>query len=141
MEHLLDEIKEVQEKNKFPPDGVEGIFCYDLETVLKQTIAVWNEYHEGTKVFEDLVKEKERAVSRMIELLSLPIKHGDTRRIRKRIIQFNQELFTFLANPLVKPTNNRAERQLRPNVIIRKITFGNRSALGASNQAVMMSTI
>jgi len=31
--------------------------------------------------------------------------------------------------------------QLRPNVIMRKITFGNRSALGASNHAVMMSII
>ena len=49
--------------------------------------------------------------------------------------------FTFLDFPLVEPTNNRAERQLRPYVIMRKITFGNRSALGASNQAVMMSII
>jgi len=31
--------------------------------------------------------------------------------------------------------------QLRPNIIMRKITFGNRSALGASNHAVMMSII
>ncbi len=112
-----------------------------MKTELKQTIDVWNEYHEGTKVFEDLVKEKERAISRMVELLSLPIKHEDARRIRMRIKKFNQELFTFLDNPLVEPTNNRAERQLRPMVIMRKITFGNRSALGASNQAVMMSII
>ena len=123
------------------PEGIDGSFCQELKTVLKQTIDVWNEYHEGTKVFEDLVKEKERAISRMVELLSLPIKHKDVQRIRKRIIKFNQELFTFLDNPLVEPTNNRAERQLRPNVIMRKITFGNRSALGASNHAVMMSII
>jgi len=139
--HLLAEIKKIQEKNKLAPESIDGIFCQELKTVLKQTIAVWNEYHEGTRVFEDLVKEKERAISRMVELLSLPIEHKDVRRIRKRIIKFNQELFTFLDNPLVEPTNNRAERQLRPNVIMRKITFGNRSALGASNQAVMMSEI
>ena len=139
--HLLAEIKKVQEKNKFAPDGTDGIFCQELKTVLKQTIDVWNEYHEGTKVFEDLVKEKEQTILRIVELLLLPIKHKDTWRIRKRIIKFNQELFTFLDNPLVEPTNNRAERQLRPYVIMRKITFGNRSALGASNQAVMMSII
>lgn len=80
-------------------------------------------------------------VLRMMELLSWPIGHKDTRRVHKRIIKHNQELFTFLDNPLVEPTNNRAERQLRPNVIMRKITFGNRSALGASNHAVMMSII
>lgn len=85
------------------------MFCQELKTVLKRTIDVWNEYHEGTKVFEDLVKEKERAISRMVELLSLPIKHKDVRRICKRIIRYNQELFTFLDNPLVEPTNNRAK--------------------------------
>jgi len=109
--------------------------------VLKQTIDVWNEYHEGTKVFEDLVKEKERAISRMVELLSLPIKHKDVQRIRKRIIKFNQELFTFLDNPLLRQPIIELKRQLRPNVIMRKITFGNRSSSGASNHVVMMSII
>jgi hypothetical protein len=109
------------------------MFCQELKTVLKQTIDVWNEYHDGTKVFEDLVKEKERAISRMVELLSLPIKHKDVQRIRKRIIKFNQELFTFLDNPLLRQPIIGLKRQLRPNVIMRKITFGNRSALGASN--------
>jgi len=80
-------------------------------------------------------------VLRMMELLSWPIGHKDTRRVHRRIIKHNQELFTFLDNPLVEPTNNRAERQLSPNVIMRKITFGNRSALSASNHAVMMSII
>ena len=139
--HLLREIKEVQEKNKFAPESIDGMFCQELKTVLKQTIGVWHEYHEGTRVFEDLVKEKERSISRIVELLLLPIKHRDTQRIRNRIIKHNQELFVFLDNPLVEPTNNRAERQLRPNVIMRKITFGNRSASGASDHAVIMSTI
>ena len=47
----------------------------------------------------------------------------------------------FLDHPGIEPTNNRAERALRASIIMRKITFGNRSALGASNQAVMMSII
>ena len=75
----------------------------------------------------------------MVELLLLPIKHKDTRRICKRIIRYNQELFTFLDNPLLRQPIIALERQLRPKVIMRKITFGNRSALGALNQAVMMS--
>jgi len=93
------------------------------------------------KVLQDLAKEKGQAVSRLMELLSWPIKHKDTRRLRRRIIKHNRELFVFLDNPAVEPTNNRAERQLRPMVIMWKVTFGNRSALGAFNQAVMMSVI
>jgi len=129
--HLLNEIKKVQEKNKFVLDSNEGIFCQRLKEVLKQTIEVWNDYHQGLKNLEDLKREKELAISLIVELLLLPSEHKDIRRIRKRIIKHNQEIFTFLDNPLIEPTNNRAERQLRPNVIMRKVTFGNRSELGA----------
>jgi len=139
--HLLDEIDKVEEKNNLAPDSIDGRFCKGLKTVFKQTIDTWNEYHKGTKVLRDLADEKRWAISRMIELLSLPIKHKDTRRLRRRIIKHDQELFIFLDNPSVEPTNNRAERQLRPMVIMRKVTFGSRSALGTLNQAIIMSII
>jgi hypothetical protein len=99
------------------------MFCQELKTVLKQTIDVWNEYHEGTKVFKDLVKGKKRAISRMMELLLLPIKHKDVRRLRKRIIKYNQELFTFLDNPLVEPTNNRAKAAIEAKCYHEKDTL------------------
>ena len=139
--HLLAELKKIQEKNGFAPDSIDGMFCQELKTVLKQTIDVWNEYREATRVFKDLVKEKERATPRIVELLLSPIKHRDTQRVRNRIIKHNQELFVFLDKPSVEPTNNRAERQLRPMVIMRKLTFGNRSDLGALNLAMIMSII
>jgi len=61
--HLLREIKEVEEKDKLTPGSIDGRFCEELKTISKQTIDAWNEYHKGTKIFEDLVKEKEQAVS------------------------------------------------------------------------------
>ena len=77
----------------------------------------------------------------MTDLLSLPIDHEDAQRLRNRIIRHNQELFIFLDDPSVEPINNQAEWQLRPMVIMRKLGFGNRSDLGAFNQAVIMSTV
>jgi len=139
--HLLDEIDKVEEKDKLAPDSIDGRFCEELKTVFKQTIDAWNEYHQGMRVLQDLAKEKGRAISRLVEVLLWPIKHKDTRRLRRRIIKHNPELFVFLDNPAVEPTNNRAERQLRPMVIMRKVTFGSRSALGAFNQAIIMSII
>lgn len=139
--HLLDKIKKIQEKNKFAADSIEGIFCQRLKEVLKQTIEVWHGYHKGIKTIEDLGREKELAISKIVELLSLPTGHKDIQCIRKRIIRHNQELFTFLDNPEVEPTNNRAERQLRPNVIMRKITFGNRSLDGVESHQIITSII
>ena len=39
----------------------------------------------------------------------------------------------------MEPTNNLAERQLRPAVIARKLSGGNRTARGASTHAVLAS--
>ncbi len=139
--HFLSEIKKVQEKSEFPPDNVDGTFCSQLKAVFKQAIAVWNRYREKTVGPDDLAQTKDWAILKMIELLLLPLEHEDTQRLRDRIIRHNQELFIFLDNPSVEPTNNRAERQLRPMVIKRKLTFGNRSDLGASNEAVVMSVV
>ena len=139
--HLLNEIKKVQEKNQFAPESIDGIFCHELKTVLKQLIDVRNRHREGAGVFDALTRAKDWAIPKMTDLLSSPIEHEDTQRLRNRIIRHNQELVPFLDDPSIEPTNNRAERQLRPMVIMRKVTFGNRSALGALNQAVMMSII
>jgi hypothetical protein len=128
-------------KNEFSPDSIDGTFCSELKMVLKQTTDVWNQHREGTVGRGDLAQTKGRVIPKMIELLLLPLEHEDTQRLRNRIIRHNQELFIFLDNPSVEPTNNRAERQLRPMVIIRKLTFGNRSDLGASNEAVVMSVV
>jgi hypothetical protein len=57
------------------------------------------------------------------------------------MLEHNQELFPFLDDPFIEPTNDRAERQRWPVVIMRKLTFGNRSHFRASNQAVTISII
>jgi FtsZ-binding cell division protein ZapB len=139
--HLLSEIKKVQEKNQFALESIDGIFCHELKAVLKQLIDVRNRHREGAGVSDDLARAKDWAIPKMIDLLSSPIEHEDTQRLRNRIIRHNQELSIFLDDPSVEPTNNRAERQLRPMVIMRKLTFGNRSDSGALNQAVIMSIV
>ncbi len=45
------------------------------------------------------------------------------------------EWLVFLDDPRVPPTNNLAERALRPLVVLRKITFGHRSRAGAQRMA------
>ncbi len=59
----------------------------------------------------------------------------DSRKCRKfaeNLLKRKKEwLFNFVMNPEVEPTNNRAERALRPSVIHRKISGGSRSERGA----------
>ncbi len=49
-------------------------------------------------------------------------------------------MYTFIEKN-VEPTNNNAEREIRPAVLMRKVSYGNRSDQGRQNQAIMMSII
>ena len=50
-------------------------------------------------------------------------------------------LFRFVTDPDVDPTNNISERELRALVIIRKISFGSGSQRGANTTAMLLSII
>ena len=139
--HLLREIEKIEEQNNFAHETVNWKFCEGLKETFKDAIGDWNEFKEGKKGLEDLKAEKEKVVNRLAGLLSLAIENKDTERIRQRIIKHNNELLTFLEHPEIEPTNNRAERYLRPSVIMRKLMFGNRSDDGAHNHSVIMSII
>ena len=53
----------------------------------------------------------------------------------------NASFFTFVTDRAVPPTNNAAERALRPSVIFRKVTNGFRSLWGADGHALIRSVI
>ena len=63
----------------------------------------------------------------------------DAQRLAKRLCKHQDSTPTFLDTPGVDPTNNRAERMIRPAVIARKNIQGNRSEQGAATQAVLMT--
>jgi transposase len=60
-------------------------------------------------------------------------------RIANRLRKQRDHLFTFLDHDAVDATNNRAERQLRPAVIARKLSCGNRTPHGARTWEVLTS--
>jgi len=63
----------------------------------------------------------------------------DNERLAAHLFQHRPHLFTFLYEQAVEPTNNLAERQLRPAVIARKLSAGNRTPRGARTHAVLAS--
>jgi transposase len=86
-------------------------------------------------------KNKERALRRELQqLCHNPLRHPKAQAFRKRLLGPEQKhFFTCFRRPKVPPTNNQAERSLRPVVIMRKIVHGTRSAKGLENHAVLRS--
>ena len=59
----------------------------------------------------------------------------------QRVERYHPELFTFVAEPAVPPTNNAAERALRPLVVSRKISGGTRSPQGSRTRMALQSVV
>ena len=59
--------------------------------------------------------------------------------VRRRLWKQRDHLFVFLEEPGIDPTNNLAERQLRPAVIRRKLSCGNKTRRGARTFEVLTS--
>lgn len=60
-------------------------------------------------------------------------------KLRQRLFKQRDHLFTFLDHPAVEATNNLAERQLRPAVIARKLSCGNKTDAGAKAWQIITS--
>lgn len=77
----------------------------------------------------------------LLRLERLPLDHARAERLQKRLLKYHHEWLTFIDHPEVSPTNNLAERALRPLVILRKLTFGNRSDAGARRLGILASVL
>jgi len=67
------------------------------------------------------------------------IDHPQEEKVRLRLRKQRDHLFVFLDHAEVDATNNLAERQLRPAVIARKLSAGNKTRAGADAWAILAS--
>ncbi len=80
-------------------------------------------------------------IARLRRALQTTLDHPRADKFIAKLSAKWRELVTCLEVPGVCAHNNLAERLLRDNVILRKITFGNRSDKGIANHQVLMSLI
>jgi len=77
--------------------------------------------------------------ARARQLLSAPRPTTVEEKVRRRLEKQQDHLFTFLEVEEVDATNNLAERQLRPAVIARKVSCGNKTPKGAHVWEILAS--
>ena len=88
------------------------------------------------QTFRDLRQALQR---KAVQLLEPPRSEPTEESVRLRLYKQRDHLFTFLDHDGVEPTNNLAERQLRPAVIARKISCGNKTPKGARTWQILTS--
>ena len=132
--HLLRDLEHVERYKSPSPQWPE--FAKKLRRLVRDGIRLsrWKD-----RTLPEYASRRDRLHARLDELLATPWEDAQARRLLKRFRRHRNDLFTFLDNAGVPFDNNAAERAIRPAVIIRKNSYGNRSQRGADTQAVLMS--
>jgi transposase len=80
-----------------------------------------------------------RLEERLFNFMAFGYTNKNLQRLSKRFAQSWLDMFRFLKDPTLDWNNNLAERMIRPNVIYRNRSFGNRSDRGAEAHGTIMS--
>ena len=80
-----------------------------------------------------------RLKARLGRLLRWTRTNPDNERFAAHLDRHRDDLFTFLQTPGIDATNHRAEQALRPAVLARKVSGGNRTVRGAEAHACLTS--
>jgi len=127
--HILEDSKEIAQNF-----GAEGKYVHKK---LKDIYALAKGLeHKGTyEMVEQLKGEVFQLTQRRYRHLTVG------KFVRNLYYRDVDNLFRFVADHDIDPTNNISERELRALVIIRKISYGSRSRRGANATAMLLSII
>ncbi len=135
--HLLRRCVEMLETQ----GGEAALFPQQVQNLLKQAIAlgrareltleVW-----GERFWQRAVLDMEKQLAALLELAQ---SDPNNERFRKHLLAHQHEVLVFLHDPAITPTNGLAEREIRPAVLVRKVSAGNRTEAGAHAHEVLAS--
>ena len=86
----------------------------------------------------------QQALALKVEIKSLvhaPAQHPGIQKIQNIFREQKTRLYHWAKDPAIPADNNRAERELRPLVIARKISFGSQSEQGAQTRETLMTVL
>lgn len=115
-------------------------YCKRLSKIFEDAISLYEEYK--SKEWDKKYRRRRYLITSQLTDFSFPNPNKRIlKRFAKRLKRHKNELFTFLYIKDIDYHNNHAEQQIRPDVIFRKITNGNRSIEGAENHSVAMTIL
>ena len=108
-------------------------FAKTMEKLRKKLMAIWYRFKSGDISRPELIKKTRRVRNAIKRCLKEHMRSEErcVQNLAGKLYKRFDHLFTFIFHEGVEPTNNMAERGIRPAVQWRKICFGNRSDNGA----------
>lgn len=121
------------------PDSIDFQYFADIRKFVSRACRFCRDRREGKSNRRKLRQEATWLRDELQRLLTCDVRHDKAIQLQALLIRHPGEWLVFLDDPRVSPTNNLAERALRPLVVLRKITFGSRTDTGATRMAKLMT--
>ena len=122
-----------------PPGSLADKFFTALREWVRRGCRFYRQRSRDELSAESLAKEEAWLRKELLRLETCPLDHEKAITLQGRIRKHKGEWLVFIDDPRVPPTNNSAERILRPLVVLRKITFGHRNETNATRMAQLMT--
>jgi len=114
-------------------------YLHQWKLLLKSVIVLHRLWEQKVLTDADIATKRIAMEAWIDQLLAKnPIQCGDA-RIKNRLAKQRTHLLGCLLDVRVEPTNNRAERSLRPAVIARKLSCGNKTDRGRRSWEILAS--
>lgn len=134
--HLLRELRELVEGKH----GRAQTFALELRTLLREALALKAGAGDlRAPAYEAAAAALEERLDRLLETQG--VRDADQLRLIRRLSKHRPDILRFLYWEEVEATNNRAERDLRPAVPLRKTGGGQRTAEGARAHEILASVL
>ena len=142
--HSRDLIEEITRLSGEKRQPAAREFCEQTGLLFKEACQTGGELRAGKRDWElegpELAKRFEARLDQICE--GGPLSYDRAETFRNRLLgKERPQWFAFLRHPQTPPTNNLAERALRPIVLRRKVSFGTRSQEGSENLGVLTSIL
>lgn len=132
--HLLRKVKDLEKQFEEPE---VACFVGTFAPVLAEAMGLRNQSISDKEYY----KKAKRIKRRILEIINSPSKHSGIREIQIIFKENEERLYHWVRDRTVPAENNRAERELRPTVIARKVSFGSQSKKGAETRSILMSIL
>ncbi len=133
--HLLRDVKEMEKE--FPDEKEVQKFSADLKKLLSEAVSLRTKDLSMQQYLSAAAKLK----NNIVEICQSEANHPAVQHIQNIFRENPDKLFQWVRSPDVPADNNYAERELRPTVISRKISFGSQSEKGLKTREILMTIL
>lgn len=133
--HLSRDVEDIEKE--FPDSAEVKTFVSAMVPMLSLAMNLRSQPISDKQFYRKAARLKKQ----ILAAVAAPAQHGAIRNIQ-RIFQHNEaRLYHWADDRRVPAENNLAERDLRPTVIARKVSFGSQSDAGAKTRGTLMSVM